>query len=349
MDKYILITGWLWYIWSHCVVAFEQAWYKTVIIDNLSNSSLNSLIWIEKILGYKPDFFKTDLKNIIDLDKIFQKYNFELVVHFAWLKSVWESCKSPLDYHNNNIIWSIHLFELIQKFYVKNIIFSSSATVYKPLIEENRWFSENDLVWDCINPYWTTKFVLEQILKDLANYEWFKVMNLRYFNPIWAHKTWYIWEDSNWIPNNLLPYIMKVLSWELPYLNVFWDDYNTKDWTWVRDYIDVNDLIDGHLSAYNKITQKLKSDEWFFETYNLWTWKWVSVLDMIKTTEKVTQKKVLYKVVWRRAWDLAEVYCNALKAEQDLNWKAKISLEESLKNSYNFILNSWKWKRNWSF
>jgi len=263
MDKKnILITGWTGYIGSHWVVAFEQAGYKTVIVDNLVNSTLDALDWIEKILGYRPDFFDIDLRDKDKLEEVFKKYDFDWVIHFAGLKAVWESCEKPLKYFDNNIVWSIKLFECMEKYSVKNIIFSSSATVYKsPFLishhgreETTRWFNESDVTWNTTNPYWTTKFLLEQILIDLSKFSGFNVINLRYFNPVWAHKSWFLWEDPEWIPNNLLPFIMKVASWELDELKVFGDDYETIDGTWVRDYIDVVDLIDGHLKSYEKIT-----------------------------------------------------------------------------------------------
>lgn len=357
--KILLVTGWTWYIWSHWVVAFEKAWYKTVIVDNFVNSNIECLNWIEKILGYKPDFFEVDLRDKDKLKKVFQKYNFDWVLHFAWLKAVWESSLKPLEYFDNNINWSLKLFELMNEFGVKNIIFSSSATVYKPShlaplpkvegnITQSYWLVETDLVWDCTNPYWTTKYLLEQILIDLSKFSWFRVMNLRYFNPIWAHESWYIWENPNWLPNNLLPFVMKVAVWELKEVNVFWDDYDTKDWTWIRDYIDVVDLIDWHLKAYEKLinpslTLPLNlmegNNKWFFETYNLWTWSWISVLEIIKNVQKITWKEIKYKITDRRSWDLAEVYCNPLKANTKLNWKAKISIEESIKNMWKFYSN----------
>lgn len=334
MKKTILITGWTGYIWSHRVVAFEEAWYKTVIVDNLSNSSLNTLDWIEKILWYKPDFFKIDLREKYKLEEVFKSYNFDWVIHFSWLKAVWESCEKPLEYYDNNVVWSLKLFELMEKYNVKNIIFSSSATVYDSLnFDSWVWVDEKWITWNCSNPYGTSKFLIENILKDLANFLDFRVVNLRYFNPIWAHKSWYLWEDPKWIPNNLLPYMMKVASWELEELYVFWDDYDTIDGTWVRDYIDVVDLIDWHLKAYEKMND---NNWWFFEVYNLWTGKWVSVFEMIKETEKVVWKKIKYKVVWRRPWDLAIVYCNPEKAFKKLGWKPKISLKESLENSWRF-------------
>lgn len=337
MKKTLLITWWTWYIWSHAVVAFEEAWYKTVIIDNLVNSSIKTLDWIEKILWYKPDFFEVDLRNKKKLEEVFEKYDFDWVVHFAWLKSVKESCINPFEYFDNNIIWSIRLFEVMNKFWVKNIIFSSSATVYKSK-EKIQWYIESDEVWNTTNTYWTTKFLLENILFDLSKFSWFKVMNLRYFNPIWAHKSWFIWEVPNWIPNNLLPYVMKVITWELEFVNIFWNDYNTKDWTWVRDYIDVCDLIDWHLKAYSNI--KNYSSNWFFESFNLWTWNWVSVLEIINLVSNISWKDINYKIVWRRVWDLPEVFCNPIKSLEKLNWKAKTSLEVSIRNSYNFYLNN---------
>ncbi len=345
MKKTILITGWTGYIGSHAVVAFEQAWYKTVIVDNLCNSSKDTLLWIEKIITYKPDFYEVDLREKEKLEDIFKKYDFDGVLHFAWLKAVWESCSKPLEYFDNNLVWSIKLFEVMEKFGVKNIIFSSSATVYDSSKSEIP-FSETDFTWNTSNPYGTTKFLIENILNDLSKFANFRVMNLRYFNPIWAHESWYIWEEPYGIPNNLLPYIMQVLTQKLDYLKVFGDDYDTIDGTWVRDYIDVVDLIDGHLKAYKYIEKiphpspLLKGDEkkevWFIENINLWVWKWVSVLEMKDICEKVSSKKIDYKILPRREWDLAEVYCNPEKAKKLLNWEAKTSLEDSIKNSLKF-------------
>lgn len=338
MKKTILVTGWLGYIWSHWIVAFEEAWYKTVIVDNLSNSSIKALDWIEKILWYKPDFFQLDLRDKNELKKVFDKYDFDWVLHFAWLKAVWESVQKPLEYFDSNIVWSLKLFELMKEFWVKNIIFSSSATVYKSLENEVRWLKEDDLTWETTNPYWTTKFLLENILRDLSSFAWFNVMNLRYFNPIWSHASWYIWEDPSWVPSNLLPYVMRVVTWQYDEVKVFWNDHNTLDWTWVRDYIDVCDLIDGHLKAY-KFLEKSWGN-WILKTYNLWTWSGNSVLEIIKTVENVTWKKINYKIVERRPWDLAEVFCNPEKAYKELNWKANISLEESIKNMFKFYINN---------
>ncbi len=333
----ILITWWTWYIGSHWVVAFEQAWYETIIIDNFSNSNQKQLDGITKILWYTPKFYNIDLKDKKELKKVFEENDIDGVIHFAWLKAVWESCKQPSMYFENNISWSINLFSCMENYNVKNLIFSSSATVYDQKIFEKNDFSgakETDATWNTSNPYWTSKYLIEQVLNDLATFANFNIINLRYFNPIWAHESWYIWEDPNWIPNNLLPFIMKVANWELKELKVFGNDYDTEDGTWKRDYIDVVDLIKWHLKAYEKITTFSINGN--IENYNLWTWKSVSVLKMIEKTEKVTWKKISYNIAPRREWDLADVYCNPSKWERKLNWKATISLEESLKNSWNF-------------
>lgn len=346
MKKKILITWWTGYIGSHAVVAFEETGYETVILDNLSNSSDETLENIWKILWYSPEFYKCDLRNIDEIRNIFEEHVFDGVIHFAWAKAVWESCDDPIYYFQNNISGSINLFEVMKEFSVKNIIFSSSATVYHsenvvPLSEKNK-------LWT-INPYGTSKLLLEKILEDLAQFAQFQVINLRYFNPIWAHSTGNIWENPEGIPNNLLPYIMKVATWELTKLKVFWDDYNTEDGTWVRDYIDVNDLVEGHLLAYKKLeniktlpqTSPFKEREqiinkWFCDVYNLWVGKGASVIEMIEASEEVTWKKINYSIVDRRAWDLWEVYCSPDKAKEELWFQAKVSLKESLENSWKF-------------
>lgn len=337
MKKTLLITWWLGYIWSHWVVAFEQAWFKTVIVDNLSNSSIDVLNWIEKIIGYKPDYFKVDLRDEVNLEKIFTNYKFDWVIHFAWLKSVFESCSKTNEYFDNNVKWSIVLFWLMKKYNVLNIIFSSSATVYREIdineLKLKNWYREDDLTWDCTNPYWTTKFLIEQILKDLSKYSSFNSIILRYFNPIWAHISWYIWENPVWVPNNLLPYIMKVANWELPYLNIFWNDYDTVDWTWIRDYIDVNDLISWHILAYNRL---LSNDNWYYDVFNLWTWKWYSVLEILNISKEVVWKDIKHFFTSRRDWDLAIVYCNTKKANTELWFCTKFTLKESLLNSWMF-------------
>lgn len=330
MKKKILITWGLGYIGSHAVVAFEQAWYETVILDNLSNSCVTTLRNIQSILGYKPKYYECDLRDRKKVFEVFEENNFDWVIHFAWAKAVWESCENPIYYFQNNISGSLFLFEAMEKFWVKNIIFSSSATVYHqdnkmPLVEVNKLWTTN--------PYGTTKLLLEKILEDLSQFSGFNVINLRYFNPIWAHSSGKIGEDPEWIPNNLLPFIMKVANGELEELKVFGDDYETIDGTGVRDYIDVNDLVDWHLLAYKKLE---KQSNKFCDVYNLWVGKWISVLEMIEASRNITNKEIPYIVSERRNWDIWKVYCNPDKAEKELWFKVSVWLNESLDNSWKF-------------
>jgi len=258
----ILLTWATWYIGSHWAVALLEKWYNVIIVDNLSNSSKKIIKKINEVVDNSPllqrrgargevKFYEIDLRNKEKLEKVFIENEIDSVIHFAWAKAVWESCEKPFYYYENNIVWSLNLFELMDKFGVKNIIFSSSATVYMP--DTKAPITEDTNTWNTTNPYWTTKLIIENLLRDLSNHKWFNVVNLRYFNPVWAHKSWLIWEDPNDIPNNLLPYIMKVANWELEEIHVFGNDYPTKDGTWERDYIHVLDLIDWHIKALEYI------------------------------------------------------------------------------------------------
>ena len=339
----------MWYIGSHWVVAFEQAWYKTIIVDNLSNSCLKTLRIISELIWYTPKFYETDLRDKDELEEIFKKNKIDWVIHFAWLKVPFESQEKSILYFQNNITWSLNVFEIMEKYKVKNIVFSSSANTYStsniPPIKE-------DCIQSTTNSYWTTKLLIEKILEDLSKFCWFKVINLRYFNPIWAHPSWLLGELPDWIPNNLFPYIFKVLTWELDELNVFGWDYDTIDGTWIRDYIDVCDLVDAHLLAYNKISNiphhyrtsstslntngRLNIEEWYINNYNVWIGRGITVLEAIKTTEKVFGKKVNYKIIERRMWDIPISFCDTNKIKNELWFEQKVSLEESLKNSWKF-------------
>lgn len=218
-----------------------------IILDNFSNSSESIIDDIESISGKKVKFYYGDIRQKDDIEKVFAENSIDTVIHFAGLKAVGESCEQPFSYYENNLVGSLHLFEVMEQYGVKDIIFSSSATVYDPL--ETPPFSENTLTGNTTNPYGTTKFLIENILRDLANHKNFRVINLRYFNPIGAHESGRIGENPNDTPNNLLPYIMKVAAGELKELSVFGDDYNTPDGTGIRDYIHVMDLARGHVTA----------------------------------------------------------------------------------------------------
>jgi len=233
----------------------------------------------------------------------------------------------------------MNLTKVMEKYNCRDIIFSSSATVYDP--NQKPPFSELTLTWNTTNPYGTSKFIIENILRDLANHKDFRVVNLRYFNPVGAHSSGLIWEDPNDIPNNLLPYIMEVASGELTSLSVYWDDYDTIDGTGVRDYIHVEDLAAGHLAA----TQYIDSLEntWIFEVFNLGTWNGTSVLEMITITESIIWKPLPYSIAVRRSWDIASAYCSPKKAEEVLWWKSKRTVKEAVADSWNFItMKQWK-------
>jgi len=326
MTKTILLTGATWYIGSHTAVEFIEAGYEVVIVDNLANSEASSLKWVEKITGILPEFYECDLRDTEKLDEIFKKHSFDCVIHFAWLKAVWESCEKALEYFDNNIVWSLRLFECMEKYKVKKLIFSSSATVYDPANFES---------WTWVSEVWT----IERIMRDLATFSDLKVANLRYFNPVWAHPSGNIGEYPDDYPNNLLPYVMKVACGELPHLNIFGNDYDTPDGTWVRDYIDVCDLSHAHFKAYLFLEWV---NDWNIEHFNLWTGSGTSVLELIQIASEIKWVDIAYKIVERRQGDIGQVFCDPTKAQNILWWTAKTSITESVKNSYEFSKNiSW--------
>lgn len=331
--KTLLLTWWTWYIWSHNALLFLQKWYDVIIFDNLSNSSEDVLGKIETIAEKTPKFYKWDLRNISDIEIVFSENNIDAVIHFAGLKAVGESCSMPQEYYENNIVGTMNLTKVMEQYNCRDIIFSSSATVYDP--NQKPPFSELTLTWNTTNPYGTSKFIIENILRDLANHKGFRVVNLRYFNPVGAHSSGHIWENPNDIPNNLLPYIMKVASGELTSLSVYWDDYDTIDGTGVRDYIHVEDLAAGHLAA----TQYIDSLEntWIFEVFNLGAGQGSSVIEMITITESIIWKPLPYSIAVRRSWDIASAYCSPKKAEEVLWWKAEKTVQEAVADSWNFI------------
>ena len=327
----ILVTGGAGYIGSHTVVALQNAGYEVVVMDNLSNSSKESLIRVEKITGKPVKFYQADILDREATEEIFTKENIESVIHFAGLKAVGESVQKPWEYYNNNINGTLVLLDVMKKHGVKNMIFSSSATVYGtpeqiPVTEETK-------KGECTNPYGWTKSMLEQILSDIqkADNEW-NIILLRYFNPIGAHKSGTIGENPNGIPNNLMPYITQVAVGKLKELGVFGDDYPTPDGTCIRDYIHVLDLADGHVKALKKIEEKAG-----LCFYNLGTGNGYTVLDVIKNFETATGMKVPYSIKPRRAGDIAVNYADASKAYEELGWKAQYGILEMCEDS-------WRWQ-----
>ena len=327
----ILVTGGAGYIGSHTVVELQNAGYDVVVLDNLSNASEKSLERVSKITGKPVKFYKADILDRDALNEVFDKEDIDSCIHFAGLKAVGESVAKPWEYYENNIAGTLTLVDVMRKHNVKNIIFSSSATVYgDPAIIP---ITEECPKGQCTNPYGWTKWMLEQILTDLhtADPEW-NVVLLRYFNPIGAHKSGMIGEDPKGIPNNLMPYITQVAIGKLECLSVFGDDYDTHDGTGVRDYIHVVDLAIGHVRAVEKLKEKDG-----VSVYNLGTGNGQSVLDMVKAFGKACGKEIPYVIKPRRAGDIATCYCDASKAKKELHWEAERGLEEMCEDS-------WRWQ-----
>ena len=328
----ILVTGGAGYIGSHTCVELLNEGHDVVVVDNLSNSSLESLRRVEKITDKKIKFYEVDILDKDKLNEVFLSETIDAVIHFAALKAVGESVEKPLDYYHNNITGTLNLCEVMSDNGVKNIVFSSSATVYgdpeQVPIPETAPLSTT-------NPYGATKLMTEQILMDLqkADPNW-NVVILRYFNPIGAHKSGLIGEDPNGIPNNLVPYITQVAVGKLEKLSVFGDDYDTKDGSGVRDYIHVVDLAQGHVSAL----QKLKPGDGV-SIYNLGTGIGYSVLEMVKAFSDVVGKNIPYSIEERRPGDIATCYADAKKAKEELGWSAKRDLKE-------MCIDAWNWQVN---
>ena len=326
----ILVTGGAGYIGSHTCVELLEKGEEIVIVDNFSNSKPEVLDKIKEITGKKFKFYEVDLLDKTKLEKVFQDNHIEEVIHFAGLKAVGESVKKPIEYYHNNITGTLVLLELMKKYNCKKIVFSSSATVYGnpktvPIKE--------DFPLSTTNPYGSTKLMIEQILKDVAVADnEFSCILLRYFNPIGAHESGLIGENPNGIPNNLMPYIARVATGQYEKLNVFGNDYDTPDGTGVRDYIHVVDLAKGHIKAIEK-ARDMKG----VEAYNLGTGKGYSVLDLVKTFEKVNNVTVKYEIVPRRPGDIAICYADPSKAKEELGWTAEKDVEDMCRDTWNFI------------
>ena len=328
----ILVTGGLGFIGSHTVVELANQNHEVIIVDNLYNSKEVVIDKLEKITGKKFKLYKYDLLEKEKIEEIFEENEIDAVIHFAGYKAVGESVKKPLMYYSNNLQSTINLLEVMQKYNVKKLVFSSSATVYGdpgcPKYVEEMGRGETT------NPYGTTKAMIEKILEDLyASDNSWDISILRYFNPVGAHESGLIGEEPNGIPNNLMPYVMKVASGKLEILSVFGNDYPTVDGTGVRDYIHVVDLAKGHVCALDKMKKGLN-------IYNLGSGKGVSVMELVTTFERVNNLKVNYKIVERRPGDLAEYYADPSKALKELEWKTEKSLEDICRDSWNYEKNN---------
>ncbi|PKG78118.1 UDP-glucose 4-epimerase GalE [Shewanella sp. Actino-trap-3] len=326
----ILVTGGAGYIGTHTVVELLNAGQEVIIVDNLSNSSVEALARVHTITGKDVTFYQGDILNKALLQKVFADHSIESVIHFAGLKAVGESVKKPLKYYENNVTGTIILCQVMAENNVKNLVFSSSATVYG---DPASLPIKEDFPTGATNPYGQSKLMVEYILADLHNSDnsW-NIARLRYFNPVGAHESGLIGEDPNDIPNNLMPFIAQVAVGKREKLSVFGDDYNTPDGTGVRDYIHVVDLAVGHLQALKKLQTKPG-----LVTYNLGTGIGYSVLDMVKAFEKACGKTIAYQISPRRPGDIAACYADPSFAATELNWRASHSVED-MANS------SWKWQ-----
>jgi len=326
----ILVTGGSGYIGSHTCVELINAGYEVVIIDNMSNSSDESIVRAEKITGKSIPFFKSDVRDVEILRHIFNTHKIEAVIHFAGLKAVGESVAKPLSYYQNNLDTTLLLLQVMNEYNVKKLVFSSSATVYgnpsSVPIDENFSLSAT-------NPYGQTKLMIEQILKDLSNTtdDW-NITSLRYFNPIGAHASGTMGEDPNGTPNNLLPYISQVAAGKLKELAIYGNDYDTIDGTGVRDYIHVVDLALAHVAAIKHIDHP---DQ--YKAYNIGTGRGTSVLELLTTFSIISKKEIPYKIVDRRPGDIANCYADVKLAKAELGWEAKLSIKDG-------CASTWKWQ-----
>ena len=327
----ILLTGGTGYIGSHTAVELFNEGFDVVIVDNLSNSKIEVIDSIKTITGKEPKFYQGDVRDRELLNKIFDENDIDAVIHFAGLKAVGESCEKPIEYYRNNIDSTLTLVEVMREHNCKNIIFSSSATVYG--LQDTPKCVETMKKQTPSNPYGKTKAMIEEILKDLytADNEW-SIFLLRYFNPVGAHESGLLGDNPNGIPNNLMPYVLRVAAGKLPKLTIFGKDYDTPDGTCIRDFIHVVDLAKAHIAALKKM---LNVDNGTY-IYNLGSNKGVSVQELVDTFERVNNVKLNYEYGERREGDLAELYADATKALEELNWKTEKTIEDMCRDSWNF-------------
>jgi len=326
----VLVTGGAGYIGTHTCIELDKAGFDFVVYDNLCNSSQEALRRVEKIIGKEVKFVKGDIRDANALQSVFDRYDIDSVIHFAGLKAVGESVEKPLEYYDNNVSGTVVLCEVMQKNNCKKIVFSSSATVYG---DPHTTPIKEDFPLSATNPYGRSKLFIEEILRDVfvSDHAW-KIVLLRYFNPVGAHESGMIGEDPNGIPNNLMPFISQVAVGKREKLSVFGGDYDTKDGTGVRDYIHVVDLAQGHVKALHKIASLQD-----VLTVNLGTGKGYSVLDMVKAFEKASGKKVPYEIAPRRAGDIAKCYADPSYAKEQLGWEATHGIDE-------MCADTWKWQ-----
>jgi len=334
-NKKVLVTGGAGYIGSHTLVELHKGGYDFIVYDNLSNSSKEAIKRVEKIIDKHITFIKGDIRDKSSLKKAFENYSIDSVIHFAGLKAVGESVEKPLEYYDNNVVGTIRLLEVMKEFDCKKIVFSSSATVYGD--PKSVPIKEDFPVGNTTNPYGTSKYMIERILQDLyISDHTFKIVILRYFNPVGAHESGLIGEDPNGIPNNLMPYISQVAVGKREYLRVFGSDYDTHDGTGVRDYIHVVDLAKAHVKALEYL---VKTNNNKLLITNLGTGQGYSVLDVVEAFKQASKRDIPYKLVSRRAGDIAKCYADPSLAKDILGWEAKKDLQQMCEDA-------WRWQEN---
>lgn len=329
-QKSVLVTGGLGYIGSHTFVNLIEAGYQVVILDDFSNSSPKILQQLEKIVGFVPSFEKVDMKNLSDLRNCFAKFNFDVIIHFAAFKAVGESMIKSLKYYENNLISLLNLLHCMNEFKIKNLVFSSSCTVYGNVTDLP--VKETEKIKEAYSVYGTTKVMSEKILSDVFSSEMnLNIISLRYFNPVGAHETGLIGDLQLGIPANLFPYINQVYTGKRDFLNIYGNDYKTNDGTAVRDYIHVVDLAEAHAKAISKLLKE--ENKGFFKVYNVGTGTGYSVLEIVKSFEKRTGRSLKYKFVNRRPGDVEKVWADNSLAKKDLGWSPKYTLDEMVSSS----------------
>ena len=340
-SKKILITGGLGYIGSHTALLFAQSGYEPILLDNLSNAHKDQVQnWFLSLLGHELPVYEGDVRDTDLLKKIFEEHDFLWVIHFAAKKAVGESCHDPFLYYENNILWTINLLEVMNNIGLKNILFSSSATVYDA--EKNiPPFTETDRT-NTMNPYGTTKLVMEYILKDMVMHKQFRSVVLRYFNPIGAHGSGLLWENPKGIPTNLLPFLLRVAKKEIEKITIFGNDYPTPDGTCIRDYIHIEDLAKAHLASFEYLlaqqekNQEENSDFSLFEVFNIGTWLGKSVQEMISLVQNITGEEIQVEIWERRDGDVAVSVANPTKAKQLLWREAERSIMQAIEDARNY-------------
>jgi len=325
----ILVTWWTWFIGSHTVIELIQAGHEVVIFDNLTNSEKWVISQIASLTETSPELVVWDLRSLDELKRVFEQHDFEAVIHFAWLKSVGVSCQDPFTYYDANIVGTMNLLALMDTYDVRKLIFSSSATVYDSVVETSP-FDETMSTGNTTNPYGTTKFVIEQLLKDMANWKQMSCISLRYFNPIGAHPSGVIGEDPTDVPTNLLPVIMDVAEGKREVLHIYGNNYDTPDGTCIRDYIHVVDLAQAHMVALGALESP------WHQIYNVWTWAGTSVLQMHELVQQCADTTVPYEIVGRRDGDVPVAVAKVDKMQSQLWRSAKLSVEQAVKDALRF-------------